>query len=264
MILWSDFIAEMTKYVLTKIEDKHPAFSNHQKKEAGRHFYNWYLSIEQLELLTHELIKLISPVVRGEKSRIYHHWIGSLDKRVESGTEKFRSSFLELKPILGWYEPNLHLLFSQFGSLKGIRIYRKRLLQTEAFEQMRFCFTLEGNKFVSIDYTLPHKEWGGIDFGEVFQEFRNLDFGKITDFRYYSEKRNDETLFINQLTATYDPIAEKMRDNFSAESVKPDEIEKIQQLNQALSEQVEGFSIARQVLGNFIQDAFRLSDLLDV
>lgn len=261
MISWIGFIGDLTSFIIDRVKDKKPEISLEQKKQISRKFYNYYESIERLEILTIEFFKFISPVVEGKKSRLYSNWTNGLDKKFQIDSENFRRSFNEIRPILSYYEPNLHLMFSRFQSLKEIRLSYLSLNKTEALNNMRFELNMENSTLKSLEYTMPSDELVDVDFQHIFDKFGVIEIDRLENLRYMANiiKENN---FLNNSGKPYDAIAGLIEGRYDLEIVNPSEVEKIKQLNDLLKKKLKTYSISRQVLRKFITDNFSLEDLL--
>lgn len=261
MISWIGFIGDLTSFIMEKVKDKKPEISLEQKKQIGRKFYDYYESIERLEMLTIEFFKFISPVVDGKKSRLYSNWTNGLDRKFQIESENFRNRFNEIRPILSYYEPNLHLMFSRFQSLKEIRLSYLSLKKTEALNKMRFEFNMENSTLKSLEYTIPSDELIGVDFQKIFDKFGVIEIDRLENLRYMANiiKEND---FLNNFEKPYDAISGLIEGKYEPEIVNPSEVEKIKQLNDLLKKKLKIYSISRQALREFITNNFSLGDLL--
>ncbi|HHL73100.1 MAG TPA: hypothetical protein ENJ29_11380 [Bacteroidetes bacterium] len=255
MITWTGFLGNLIAFITNQLENTTATMTAEDKKHAGSTFLQLHEAILQLEVTSDEIMAKTEALIKGEKTRLYSHWLKGMYEKVDTSSRNFIDALDSLGAFLYKHDPALALLFMKIQNAHS----RTLLKPSDSFfeECMRFKIEWKTSRSMrSISYTTPKKSLEQLDFKKQYEWV-------CYSREYYRKSTNKEwPLQFNSLSAG-DILATLVKDEYIEDTIEPRDTRKIITVFKSLNNSLQQFEKSRRQLCRFVKNNFTIEDLLN-
>lgn len=240
MLTWMGFVAKIVEFAATEMLKKQIELEFDEKNRACKKSVRFFHAFDEMELILNDFIEYLEMFSSGEASRIYRNRITPITDRLAKASGEFVESLYAFVPVICVYEPSLSNLF--YGRVHA----RKDFVNLSSFYTGPKFFD-GGARIMSFETTEVSKLSLSLQFTTPSDNLMNMNLQDIPAL--HSDSINDPLVIVTQ-------------NEFTQESIGPDERDKLIKLHESLQNHQSLIIDARDQLRKFIRTNFTLEDLL--